>query len=60
MPTKHAIQSGALLLQGQSSAAGESDEGEVSSQALYGSDKLTKGYQGILVRIALQLRWQYY
>ena len=53
MPTKRAIQSGALLLQGQSSATGESDEGEVSSRALYGSDKLTKGYQGILVRIAL-------
>jgi hypothetical protein len=49
MPTKRAIRSGALLLQGQSSTAGESNEGEVSSRAIYGSDKLTKGYQGILV-----------
>jgi hypothetical protein len=59
MPTKRAIRSGALLLQGQSSTAGESDEGEVSSRAIYGSNKLTKGYQGILVGIALPLRWQY-
>jgi hypothetical protein len=56
MPTKRAIRSGALLLQGQSSTAGESDEGEFSSRAIYGSNKLTKGFQGILVGIALQLR----
>jgi len=42
MPTKCAIRSGALLLQGL--------------RAIYGSDKLIKGYQGILVGIALQLR----
>jgi hypothetical protein len=59
MPTKCAIRSGALLLQGQSSTAGESGEGEVSLRAIYGSNKLTKGYQGILGGIALQLRWQY-
>jgi len=59
MPTKHDIRSGALLLWGQSSTAGESDEGEVSSRAIYGSNKLTNDYQGILVGIALQLHWQY-
>ena len=42
MSTKRAIRSGALLLQGL--------------RAIYGSDKLIKGYQGILVGIALQLR----
>jgi hypothetical protein len=59
MPTKRAIRSGAFLLQGQSLTAGESDEGEVSSRAIYGSNKLIKGYQGILGGIALQLCWQY-
>ena len=43
----------------RSPVASRSDEGEVSSRAKYGSNKLTKGYQGILVGIALQLRWQY-